>query len=79
MDPDAARALREAYDFLRGLLRGLRLQQARPPDCLPGAGQGLARLAREAGFESGRALLARQRAVADFVRAQYRAVVADGQ
>jgi hypothetical protein len=44
----------------------------RPPDCLPTTGHVLARLAREAGLESGRALLARHREVAEFVRAEYR-------
>ena len=34
-------------------------------------GHVLARLAREAGLESGRALLARHREVAEFVRAEY--------
>jgi len=63
--------LLEAYEFLRRLLRSLRLGQARPPDCLPTAGHVLTRLAREVGEESGRALLVRHRAVADFVRAEY--------
>jgi glutamate-ammonia-ligase adenylyltransferase len=67
-----AKSLVEAYDFERGLLRSLRLRQVRPPDCLPLTGHVLARLAREAGFDSGRALLARHREVAEFVRAEYR-------
>jgi glutamate-ammonia-ligase adenylyltransferase len=67
-----AQSLLEAYEFLRGLLRSLRLRQVRPPDCLPTTGHVLARLAREAGLESGRALLARHREVAEFVRAEYR-------
>ena len=74
--PEAtARGLLEAYDFLRGLLRSLRLRQARPADCLPVTGHLLARLARETGEESGRALLARHRAVAETVRAEYRRVM----
>ena len=71
----AARGLLEAYEFLRRLLRSLRLSQARPADCLPTTGHVLARLARETGLENGRALLARHRAVAQFVRAEYRRVV----
>jgi glutamate-ammonia-ligase adenylyltransferase len=67
--------LLEAYEFLRRLLRSLRLGQTRPPDCLPTTGHVLARLAREAGEENGRALLVRHRAVADFVRAEYFRVV----
>jgi len=66
-----AQRLLEAYAFLRRLLRSLRLGQTRPPDCLPTTGHLLARLAREAGEDGGRALLARHRAVADFVRAEY--------
>jgi glutamate-ammonia-ligase adenylyltransferase len=70
--PEAtATGLLEAYEFQRGLLRSLRLRQVRPPDCLPVTGHVLARLAREAGLESGRALLARHREVAEFVRAEY--------
>jgi hypothetical protein len=38
-------------------------------------GRLLARLAREAGLDGGRALLARHREVAEFVRAEYRRVV----
>ncbi|PYM67579.1 MAG: bifunctional [glutamate--ammonia ligase]-adenylyl-L-tyrosine phosphorylase/[glutamate--ammonia-ligase] adenylyltransferase [Candidatus Rokuibacteriota bacterium] len=72
---DRARALREAYDFERGLLRSLRLAQARPPDCLPQTGQVLARLARDAGLPSGRALVRRHREVAEFVRGEYARVV----
>jgi glutamate-ammonia-ligase adenylyltransferase len=75
LDPDAARGLLAAHDFAKRLLRSLRLRQARPPDCLPVTGQVLARVAREAGFGSGRALLAEQRAVADSVRRQYSAVM----
>ncbi len=67
-----AESLLEAHEFLRGLLRSLRLRQARPPDCLPLTGHVLVRLAREAGLDSGRALLARHREVAEFVRAEYR-------
>ncbi len=67
-----AAGLLEAYEFQRGLLRSLRLRQARPPDCLPVTGHVLARLAREAGHAGGRALLARHREVAEFVRAEYR-------
>ncbi|HEX2500138.1 MAG TPA: bifunctional [glutamate--ammonia ligase]-adenylyl-L-tyrosine phosphorylase/[glutamate--ammonia-ligase] adenylyltransferase [Methylomirabilota bacterium] len=75
----AARAekLLEAYEFLRRLLRSLRLAQARPADCLPTTGHVLARLAREAGQDSGRALLARHREVAEGVRAEYFRVVGD--
>ena len=73
------RDLVSAYDFERGLLRSLRLAQTRPPDCLPQTGQLLARLARDAGFPSGRALLIRYREVADFVRAEYARVVGDGR
>jgi glutamate-ammonia-ligase adenylyltransferase len=77
--PDAtARGLLEAYEFLRRLLRSLRLGQARPPDCLPTTGHMLARLAREAGQDGGRALLARHREVAEFVRAEYFRVVGVG-
>ena len=61
--------------LFRSLLRALRLRQARPADCLPTAGHVLARLAREGGLPSGRALLARHREVADFVRTQYATVV----
>jgi glutamate-ammonia-ligase adenylyltransferase len=71
----SARGLLEAYEFLRRLLRSLRLGQARPADCLPVTGRLLARLAREAGLDGGRALLARHREVAEFVRAEYRRVV----
>jgi glutamate-ammonia-ligase adenylyltransferase len=77
LPPASARGLLEAYEFLRGLLRSLRLRQARPPDCLPPAGHVLARLAREAGLDGGRALVARHRDVAEFVRAEYRRVVGD--
>ena len=42
------------------------------------AGQVLARLARESGLDSGRALLGRHREVAGLVRAEYRRVVGDG-
>jgi glutamate-ammonia-ligase adenylyltransferase len=74
--PDAtARGLLEAYEFLRRLLRSLRLGQVRPADCLPTTGHVLARLAREAGQDGGRALLARHREVAEFVRAEYFRVV----
>jgi [glutamine synthetase] adenylyltransferase / [glutamine synthetase]-adenylyl-L-tyrosine phosphorylase len=74
--PDAtARGLLEAYGFLRRLLRSLRLGQVRPADCLPTTGHVLARLAREAGQDGGRALLARHREVAEFVRAEYFRVV----
>jgi glutamate-ammonia-ligase adenylyltransferase len=70
--PEAtAGRLSEAYEFLRRLLRSLRLRQARPADCLPLTGHVLARLAREAGLDGGRALLARHREVAEFVRAEY--------
>jgi glutamate-ammonia-ligase adenylyltransferase len=70
--PEAtARGLLEAYEFLRRLLRSLRLRQARSADCLPLTGHVLARLAREAGLDGGRALLARHREVAQFVRAEY--------
>jgi glutamate-ammonia-ligase adenylyltransferase len=75
LPPDTARELLAAYDFLRRLLRALRLRQARPPDCLPAAGDVLARLARELGLAGGRALLARHREVAERVRAEYRRVV----
>ncbi|HEV8310215.1 MAG TPA: bifunctional [glutamate--ammonia ligase]-adenylyl-L-tyrosine phosphorylase/[glutamate--ammonia-ligase] adenylyltransferase [Methylomirabilota bacterium] len=68
---DTVEALLAAYEFQKGLLRSLRLAQARPPDCLPAAGQLLARLAREAGLESGRALLERYRDVAGQVRTHY--------
>jgi [glutamine synthetase] adenylyltransferase / [glutamine synthetase]-adenylyl-L-tyrosine phosphorylase len=73
--PATARALAEAYDFQKGLLRSLRLAQARPADCLPTAGHLLARLAREHGLPSGRALLDRYRATAELVRRHYQAVV----
>jgi glutamate-ammonia-ligase adenylyltransferase len=75
----AARAekLLEGYEFLRRLLRSLRLAQARPADCLPTTGHLLARLAREAGQDSGRALLARHREVAEGVRAEYFRIVGD--
>ncbi len=74
---ETARALVAAYDFEKDLLRALRLAQARPPDCLPGTGQLLARLAREAGLPSGRALRDRYREVADLVRRHYHAVVGE--
>jgi glutamate-ammonia-ligase adenylyltransferase len=69
-----ARALVEAYDFEKGLLRSLRLAQARPADCLPVAGHLLARLAREHGLPSGRALVDRYRENAELVRKHYLAV-----
>jgi glutamate-ammonia-ligase adenylyltransferase len=75
--PAAVVTLRDAYDFERGLLRSLRLAQARPPDCLPSTGQLLARMARDAGFPSGRALLTHYLGVADLVRAEYARVVGD--
>jgi glutamate-ammonia-ligase adenylyltransferase len=75
LPPATARALGEAYDFQKGLLRSLRLAQARPPDCLPVAGHLLARLAREAGLPGGRALVDRYRATAELVRKHYLAVV----
>ncbi len=75
LDAGAARRLAEAYEFEKGLLRSLRLAQARPADCLPGTGHLLARLAREVGLPSGRALLDRYRAVAAEVRREYRAVM----
>jgi len=75
LPPDRARALGEAYDFERRLLRSLRLAQARPPDCLPQTGHLLARLARDAGLPSGKALLERHREVAEFVRGEYARVV----
>ena len=75
---ESAGRLIEAYDFQKGLLRSLRLAQARPPDCLPTAGHLLARLARELGLPSGRALVERYRDVAAEVRREYRAVVAGG-
>lgn len=75
LPPASTRELLGAYEFLRGLLRSLRLRQARPADCLPTAGSVLARLAREAGLPGGRALLARHRDVAELVRAEYRRVV----
>jgi glutamate-ammonia-ligase adenylyltransferase len=71
----AAAKLLDAHEFLRRLLRSLRLGQTRPLDCLPLAGHVLARLGREVGEESGRALLVRHRAVAEFVRAEYFRVV----
>jgi glutamate-ammonia-ligase adenylyltransferase len=74
--PGSVRDLLGAYEFLRGLLRSLRLRQVRPPDCLPAAGHVLARLAHEAGLGGGRALLARHRDVAELVRAEYRRVMA---
>ena len=74
--PEAtAHRLLEAHAFLRRFLRSLRLAQARPPDCLPATGHLLARLAREAGLDGGRALLARHREVAEFVRAEYFRIV----
>jgi glutamate-ammonia-ligase adenylyltransferase len=73
---EAAGALVEAYDFEKALLRALRLAQARPADCLPTTGHLLARVARELGLPSGRALVERYRAVAAEVRRHYRAVVA---
>jgi glutamate-ammonia-ligase adenylyltransferase len=72
---EAARVLAEAYDFEKGLLRLLRLAQARPPDCLPAAGHLLARLARELGLPSGRALVERYREVSREVRRHYLDVV----
>jgi glutamate-ammonia-ligase adenylyltransferase len=72
---EAAGLLVEAYDFEKALLRALRLAQARPADCLPAAGHLLARLARELGLPSGRALVERYREVAAEVRRHYRAVV----
>jgi len=69
------RKLLEAYEFLRRLLRSLRLAQARPPDCLPTTGHVLARLAREVGQANGRALLVRHRAVAEYVRGEYFRIV----
>jgi glutamate-ammonia-ligase adenylyltransferase len=72
---EAAGLLVEAYDFEKALLRALRLGQARPADCLPAAGHLLARLARELGLPSGRALVERYREVAAEVRRHYRAVV----
>jgi [glutamine synthetase] adenylyltransferase / [glutamine synthetase]-adenylyl-L-tyrosine phosphorylase len=74
--PPAVASLIGGYDFLKGLLRSLRLAQARPADCLPTAGHLLARLAREAGLPSGRALLQRYRAITADVRRHYLAVVA---
>jgi glutamate-ammonia-ligase adenylyltransferase len=74
--PEAtAGGLLDAYEFLRRLLRSLRLGQVRPADCLPTTGHVLARLARESGQDGGRALLARHRQVAEFVRAEYFRVV----
>ena len=73
---EAAGGLVEAYDFEKALLRALRLAQARPADCLPTTGHLLARLARELGLPSGRALVDRYREVAAEVRRHYRAVVA---
>ena len=74
--PEAtARGLLDAYEFLRRLLRSLRLGHVRPADCLPTTGHVLARLARESGQDGGRALLARHRQVAEFVRAEYFRVV----
>jgi glutamate-ammonia-ligase adenylyltransferase len=73
-----AHELIEAHAFLRGLLRSLRLRQARPADCLPSTGHLLARLAREAGVPGGRALLARHHEVAARVRAEYRRVMDAG-
>jgi glutamate-ammonia-ligase adenylyltransferase len=70
-----ARALIEAYDFEKALLRSLRLAQVRPADCLPSAGHLLHRLAREAGLAGGRALLERYRATAELVRKHYTAVM----
>jgi glutamate-ammonia-ligase adenylyltransferase len=75
LPPPSVRDLLGAYEFLRGLLRSLRLRQARPADCLPTAGAVLARLAREAGLAGGRALLARHRDVTELVRGEYRRVV----
>jgi glutamate-ammonia-ligase adenylyltransferase len=74
--PPAVASLVGGYDFLKGLLRSLRLAQARPADCLPTAGHLLARLAREADLPSGRALLQRYRAITADVRRHYLAVVA---
>ncbi len=76
---DTAGQLLDAHQFLRRLLRSLRLAQTRPPDCLPTTGHVLARLAREAGLESGRALLLRHRAVAEFVRGEYFRVMGAGE
>ncbi len=73
---ETARVLLEAYDFEKALLRSLRLAQARPADCLPPAGHLLARLAREFGLGSGRALVERYRDVSGEVRRHYGAVVA---
>ncbi|MGH7322462.1 MAG: bifunctional [glutamate--ammonia ligase]-adenylyl-L-tyrosine phosphorylase/[glutamate--ammonia-ligase] adenylyltransferase [Candidatus Rokuibacteriota bacterium] len=78
LPPHVAPALLAAYDFQKGLLRSLRLAQARPADCLPVAGHLLARLAREAGLPNSRALLERYRAVAAEVRRHYTAVVGAG-
>jgi glutamate-ammonia-ligase adenylyltransferase len=75
---EAGRVLVEAYDFEKGLLRLLRLARARPPDCLPAAGHLLARLARELGLPSGRALVERYREVSGEVRRQYLEVVRRG-
>jgi glutamate-ammonia-ligase adenylyltransferase len=75
LSPASTQGLLEAYAFLRQLLRSLRLGQARPPDCLPTTGHVLRRLAREVGLDSGRALLARHREVAEFVRGEYFRVV----
>ncbi|MBI2461906.1 MAG: hypothetical protein HYV61_10540, partial [Candidatus Rokubacteria bacterium] len=66
--------LLEAYDFAKRLIKGLRLAQHRPPDCLPTAGLGLERLARELGEPGGRALLARYRETAAAVRRHYRTI-----
>jgi glutamate-ammonia-ligase adenylyltransferase len=77
LEPAAAQALLAAYDFQKGLLRSLRLAQARPADCLPVAGHLLARLAREAGLPSGRALVQRYQAIAAEVRRHYHRVVGD--
>jgi hypothetical protein len=65
---------------IRGYLLSLRASEAegvqvRPADCLPTTGHVLARLARESGQDGGRALLARHRQVAEFVRAEYFRVV----
>jgi glutamate-ammonia-ligase adenylyltransferase len=74
---DSAQALRDAYDFQKALLRALRLRQVRPPDCLPAAGHALARLAREAGLPTGRALVTRYGEVAAEVRRLYDTVVGE--
>jgi glutamate-ammonia-ligase adenylyltransferase len=79
LPPATARRLLEGHEFLRGLVRALRLHQARPADCLPLTGPLLARLARDVGVDGGRALLVRHRAVADMVRAEYCRVMEVGE